>query len=113
MLPEFLFDNIVEYYEFLSRYDPDALDNIDKDILITFAITFLSPTYVKNPFLKAKIVATLSNGLYPVGYHRKGPLFDRLSVHPLSTKHLMPVLIRFFIGKRRSIATLTLVQMSR
>lgn len=57
MQPEFLFDNIVEYYEFLSRYDPDALDNGDKDTLITFAITFLAPTYLKNPFLKAKLVA--------------------------------------------------------
>lgn len=38
------------------RYDPDALDDVDKDIFITFAITFLSPNYVNNPFLKAKLV---------------------------------------------------------
>lgn len=38
------------------RYDPDALDNADKDILITFVLTFVSPTYVNNPFLKAKLV---------------------------------------------------------
>lgn len=57
MLPEYLFDNIAEYFDFLARYEPDALDNVDKDILITFVITFLSPNYVNNPFLKAKLVS--------------------------------------------------------
>ncbi|WVF71299.1 hypothetical protein IAT40_006102 [Kwoniella sp. CBS 6097] len=97
MLPEYLFDNIAEYFDFLARYDPDALDDIDKDILITFIITFLSPGYVNNPFLKAKLVSILSYGLWPMGYWRKGALFDRLSVHSLSTDYLMPTLIRFFI----------------
>lgn len=45
-------------------------------------------------------VQILSNGLYPVGYHRRGPMFDRLSVHPVSIQYLMPALIRFFIGKQ-------------
>jgi ubiquitin conjugation factor E4 B len=101
MLPEFLIDNIVEYYEFLSRYDPDALDNADRDIFITFVLAFLTPNYVNNPFLKAKMIQALSNGLYPMGYYRHGPLFDRLSVFPLSTSYLMPAMIRFFIGKDR------------
>lgn len=34
-----------------------------------------------------------------MGHYRKGPLYDRLNVHPLSTKYLMPSLIRFFIGE--------------
>ncbi|WWD17165.1 hypothetical protein CI109_101603 [Kwoniella shandongensis] len=97
MLPEYLFDNIAEYYDFLSRYEPDAMEDLDKDILITFAITFLSPNYVNNPFLKAKLVSILSYGLWPMGYWRRGALFDRLSVHEMSTKHLMPTLIRFYI----------------
>lgn len=116
MLPEFFFENVVEYYDFLARYSPDALDDADKDILITFAIAFVNPTYVNNPFLKAKLVAVsslcansyhslyfeltwqaLANGLYAVGYWRKGPLFDRLSTHPQSTAHLMPMVIRFWI----------------
>ncbi|OCF74479.1 ubiquitin-conjugation factor E4 B [Kwoniella mangroviensis CBS 8886] len=97
MLPEYLFDNITEYFDFLARYNPDALDDADKDIVITFVVTFLSPNYVNNPFLKAKLVSILSYGLWPMGYWRKGALFDRLSVHSLSTEYLMPTLIRFFI----------------
>ncbi len=97
-------------------YEPEALDDADKDVLITFAITFLSPNYVNNPFLKARLVSVgwartsqtslfcaddgqiLANGLYPVGYFRKGTLFERLGTHSLSTQCLMPTLIRFFIG---------------
>lgn len=41
----------------------------------------------------------LSNGVIPQGTWRKGPLFEQLSVHPLSTQYLMPTLIRFFIGE--------------
>lgn len=44
-----------------------------------------------------RLTQILANGLYPVGYWRKGTLFDRLSLHSLSTTHLMPALIRFFI----------------
>lgn len=62
MLPEYLIENISEYLHFVTRYDPDALDNVDKDILITFAVTFLSPGYINNPFLKAKLVS-VSAGL--------------------------------------------------
>ena len=117
MLPEYLFDNVAEYFEFLSRYRAEALDDGDKDILITFTIVFLSPGYVNNPFMKAKLVHVgllcmdllmtdptqgLSNGLIPQGYWRKGPLFDRLDIHPLSTQYLMPTLIRFFIGENSS-----------
>nr|XP_018262826.1 ubiquitin-conjugation factor E4 B [Kwoniella dejecticola CBS 10117]OBR84984.1 ubiquitin-conjugation factor E4 B [Kwoniella dejecticola CBS 10117] len=97
MLPEYLFDNVTEYFDFLARYHPDALDDVDKDILITFVVVFLSPNYVNNPFLKAKLVSILSYGLWPTGYWRKGALFDRLSIHGLSTEYLMPTLIRFFI----------------
>lgn len=69
MLPEYLFENVAEYIEFLSRqvhchgrqliarYNADALDDADKDILITFTIVFLSPGYVNNPFMKAKLVS--------------------------------------------------------
>ncbi|KAK1924344.1 ubiquitin elongating factor core-domain-containing protein [Papiliotrema laurentii] len=97
MLPEYLIENVVEYLDFLFRYNPEVLENPDKDILITFAIVFLTPGYINNPFLKAKLISILANGLYPVGYYPKGTLFDRLGINPLSTEFLMPTMIRFFI----------------
>ncbi|WWC62119.1 uncharacterized protein I303_104710 [Kwoniella dejecticola CBS 10117] len=69
MLPEYLFDNVTEYFDFLARYHPDALDDVDKDILITFVVVFLSPNYVNNPFLKAKLVSILSYDVESTGGH--------------------------------------------
>lgn len=57
MLPEYFVENIAEYFEFLARYDPSVLEDMDKDILITFVIVFLTPGHVNNPFLKAKLVS--------------------------------------------------------
>ena len=62
VLPEYLIENVTEYLDFLSRYNPNALETADKDILITFAITFLSPGYINNPFLKAKLVSVCTGG---------------------------------------------------
>lgn len=56
MLPEYIIESIAEFFDFVSRYLPDALENMDKDILITFIIVFLTPGYINNPFLKAKFV---------------------------------------------------------
>jgi ubiquitin conjugation factor E4 B len=35
---------------------PDTLTNADKDTIVTFILVFLSPNYVNNPFLKAKLM---------------------------------------------------------
>ena len=97
MLPEYIIDNVTEYLDFLSRYHPEALEGPDKTVVVNFVIAFLSPGYINNPFLKAKSMSILANGLYPVGYFRKGTLYDTLTVDPMATTYLMPSLIRFFI----------------
>ncbi|ORX35769.1 ubiquitin elongating factor core-domain-containing protein [Kockovaella imperatae] len=97
VIPEYFLDNITEYFDFLTRYDPERLEDHEKDIFITFALAFLSPGYINNPFLKAKLVSILSNGLYSSAHHRKGIFFDRLSLHSISSEYLMPSIIRFFI----------------
>lgn len=46
----------------------------------------------------------LAIGVQPWGYFRKGIFYENLIYHPLATEHLMPTLIRFFIGKSTNIA---------
>ena len=46
----------------VRRYDPERLEDHERDIFITFALTFLSPGYVNNPFLKAKLVSVGHDG---------------------------------------------------
>jgi ubiquitin conjugation factor E4 B len=41
-----------------------------------------------------------------VGYYKNGILFDRLGVNSLATSHLMPTIIRFFIGRSSPAQTL-------
>jgi ubiquitin conjugation factor E4 B len=75
MLPEFFVDDILEYYLFVVRFapsisiimasltlpltshTPDVLSPVIKKELLDFVLTFLSSTwYIKNPYLKAKLV---------------------------------------------------------
>lgn len=98
MLPEYLIENVAEYLEFIVRWSPpDTLDKTDKDIIVTFILTFLSPNYVNNPFLKAKFMGILAAGVQPTGYFRRGILYETLIYHPLASHYLMPTLVRFFI----------------
>jgi ubiquitin conjugation factor E4 B len=98
MMPEYLIENVAEYLEFIIRWaDPNTLEKSDKDTIVTFILTFLSPNYVNNPFLKAKFMGILAAGVQPTGYFRRGILYETLIYHPLASHHLMPTLVRFFI----------------
>lgn len=98
MLPEYLIENVAEYLEFIIRWaPPDTLDKTDKETIVTFILTFLSPNYVNNPFLKAKFMGILAAGVQPTGYFRRGILYETLIYHPLASHYLMPTLVRFFI----------------
>ncbi|KAJ9110282.1 hypothetical protein QFC19_001685 [Naganishia cerealis] len=98
MLPEYLIENVAEYLEFIVRWaPPNTLEKTDKDTIVTFILTFLSPNYVNNPFLKAKFMGILAAGVQPTGYFRRGILYETLIYHPLASHYLMPTLVRFFI----------------
>ncbi|KAJ1770468.1 Ubiquitin conjugation factor E4 [Coemansia sp. RSA 1813] len=74
MLPQFLFEDVVEFIVFLAMYSPDTL--IDStlqvgrgsdgglrtfdDIIPLFVVVFLArPGYISNPYMKAKLVDIL------------------------------------------------------
>ncbi|KAJ2508710.1 Ubiquitin conjugation factor E4, partial [Coemansia sp. RSA 1939] len=71
MLPQFLFEDVVEFVVFLAMHSPDTL--IDStlqlgrteglrtfEIIPVFAVVFLArPAYVSNPYMKAKLVDIL------------------------------------------------------
>lgn len=76
MLPEYFIEDVVDFYLFLVRYvvalfamtinnlnyslfshQPESLSVSGKKELVDFIIIFLSSTwYIKNPYLKAKLV---------------------------------------------------------
>lgn len=57
ILPEFVIEDIVEFFLFVLRHSPETVGSSTLDELVTFTVVFLvTPGYIKNPHLKAKLV---------------------------------------------------------
>ncbi|KAA1469869.1 hypothetical protein DENSPDRAFT_835542 [Dentipellis sp. KUC8613] len=98
MLPEYILEDSIEYYIFVTRTAPRSLELSGRDELLIFALTFLTSTwYIKNPFLKLKIVEFLFFGTFR--YRNEGPslLGSVIETHPLALKHLMPAMMHYYI----------------
>lgn len=68
--------------------------------IITLCITFLTNSeYIKNPYLKAKLVSLLFHGTWPVYHRTKGVLGDDLTGAKFANDHLLHALMKFYIGK--------------
>ncbi|KAI0755049.1 ubiquitin elongating factor core-domain-containing protein [Daedaleopsis nitida] len=97
VLPEYLLEDVIEYYLFVIRQSPKSLELSGKNEMLMWCLTFLTSTwYIKNPFLKAKIVEVLFYGTWNWGEHRN-VLTTLLNTHPMALKHLMPALMHFYI----------------
>ncbi|KAG2134372.1 ubiquitin elongating factor core-domain-containing protein [Suillus cothurnatus] len=98
VLPEFIIEDVVEFFLFVVRHSPESLDLSGKDELVIFALTFLTSTwYIKNPFLKAKINEAIFYGVLPYGNDRHGILGHALNTHTVALKNLIPALTHFYI----------------
>ncbi|KAI6166622.1 ubiquitin elongating factor core-domain-containing protein [Pisolithus thermaeus] len=99
VLPEYILEDVIEYFLFVVRHSPNSLDLSGKEELIVFALTFLMSTWcIKNPFLKAKINEAIFYGVLPYGHERNGILSGLLNSHPLALKNLIPAMTHFYIG---------------
>ncbi|KAI0770227.1 ubiquitin elongating factor core-domain-containing protein [Fomes fomentarius] len=97
VLPEYLVEDVIEYYLFVIRQSPKSLELSGRNEMLVWCLTFLTSTwYIKNPFLKAKIVEVLFYGTYNWGEHRS-VLTTLFNTHPVALKHLMPALMGFYI----------------
>ncbi|GAA5817498.1 hypothetical protein MFLAVUS_011046 [Mucor flavus] len=100
MLPEWIIEDIVELFIFIGKYgyDTHVMSQCSHDELVTFIITFLRSTkYVKNPYLKAKLVEILFFFTYPIAKGVPGELESILNSHPLALQHLVPSLMNFYV----------------
>ncbi len=68
--------------------------------IIALCITFLTNSeYIKNPYLKAKLVSLLFHGTWPVYHRQKGVLGDSLIGTKFANDHLLHALMKFYIGE--------------
>ncbi|GJE98441.1 Ubiquitin conjugation factor E4 [Phanerochaete sordida] len=97
VLPEYAIEDVVEFHLFAIRAAPDSLELTGKVELMMWALTFLTSTwYIKNPFLKSKMVEALSYACWKWD-GRRSILESVLNTHPMALKYLMPALIHFYI----------------
>ncbi|KAJ1303373.1 hypothetical protein OPQ81_011567 [Rhizoctonia solani] len=98
MLPEYFIEDVVDYYIYVMKYRFDLLDTTLRTEFLVFALTFLSSTwYIKNPFLKSKILQGLFYGSIHIGRERDGLFGALFNSHPLALQHLLPSLMWFYV----------------
>ncbi|KAF8315752.1 ubiquitin elongating factor core-domain-containing protein [Cantharellus anzutake] len=98
-LPEYFVEDVIEFYLYVVKHTPDSIRVVGKE-LIDFILAFLSsPWYIKNPFLKAKVIQILFFGTLSYAQETSGVLGPLLNTYPLALKHLMPTLMNFYVGK--------------
>lgn len=81
-----------------SSETPQSLEVSGKEEMLKWSLTFLTSTwYIKNPFLKNKMIEALSWGV--LSYDGRRSLLNSLvNGHQLAMKHLVPALVHFYIG---------------
>lgn len=97
-LPEYALLDIVENFMFVFRYIPKVIMSAVGDELVGLCVAFLeSSEYVRNPYLKSKLVTLLFNGSWPIYHLSKGVLGDVMTNSNFSNKHLLHAVMKFYI----------------
>jgi ubiquitin conjugation factor E4 B len=80
-------------------YIPEVMISAVGDEIIALCITFLTNSdYIKNPYLKAKLVSLLFHSTWPVYHLKKGILGENLTSLKFANDHLLHALMKFYIG---------------
>ncbi|OSX59930.1 hypothetical protein POSPLADRAFT_1066990 [Postia placenta MAD-698-R-SB12] len=97
VLPEYLIEDVIDYQLYVVRQSPESLELSGKNEILVWTLTFLTSTwYIKNPFLKAKLVEVLFYASLNWGGHR-AIMTSTLNSHPIALKYLVPALTHFYI----------------
>ncbi|KAG0374728.1 hypothetical protein BGX24_010026 [Mortierella sp. AD032] len=99
ILPEYIIEDIVEFFIFVLRHSPETVASSSMDELVTFTMIFLStPGYIKNPHLKAKLVEILFFMTLPYrGQRNDDTLGIKLNTNPMALQCLVPAIMNFYV----------------
>lgn len=82
------------------RYAPQVLyEPCTQDIVMFLVVMLCNQNYIRNPYLVAKLVEVMFM-TNPAVQPRTQKFFEMIENHPLSTKLLVPSLMKFYTGKR-------------
>ncbi|KAF9919148.1 hypothetical protein BX616_000836 [Lobosporangium transversale] len=98
-LPEYIIEDIVEFFLFVLRHSHETVGSSTLDELITFTMVFLiTPGYIKNPYLKAKFAEILFYMTLPYrGQRNDDTLGMKLNTHPMALQCLIPAIMNFYV----------------
>lgn len=96
-LPEYALEDIVNTFIFIFRHIPDITISSIGDELVVLCVTFLESDYIKNPYLKAKLVSLLFFGTWPIHHLQKGVISDALIGSKFANDNLLHALMKFYI----------------
>ncbi|KAJ3088787.1 hypothetical protein HK102_007908 [Quaeritorhiza haematococci] len=101
-IPEWIVEDICEYYLFVCRYKLTIFENQPRDEIVAFSMLMLANShYVKNPYLKSKLVEILFYFTLPMYRTHSGEAIGRLdgvfSTHPMCREHLVRSLMKFYV----------------
>uniref|UniRef100_A0A6I8QAV5 Ubiquitin conjugation factor E4 B n=1 Tax=Xenopus tropicalis TaxID=8364 RepID=A0A6I8QAV5_XENTR len=95
-LPEFYVEDVAEFLFFIVQYAPQVLfEPCTQDVATFLVVLLCNQNYIRNPYLVAKLVEVMfvTN---PAIQHRTQKFFEMIESHPLSTKLLVPSLMKFY-----------------
>ncbi|XP_033104653.1 ubiquitin conjugation factor E4 B-like [Anneissia japonica] len=95
-LPEWYMEDIAEFILFIVQFSPNILQDTCLPTVITFLVVFVSSAnYIHNPYLVAKLIEVLFV-LNPAIQEKTKQVFEDITLHPMSSRHLVPALMNFF-----------------
>ncbi|CAN8104210.1 unnamed protein product [Discula destructiva] len=97
-LPEYALLNIIDNFMFVFRYVPKVIMSAVGDETIALCVAFLeSSEYIKNPYLKSKLITLLYNGTWGIYHLSRGVLGDAMTNSNFANKHLLHAVMKFYI----------------
>jgi ubiquitin conjugation factor E4 B len=104
-LPEWMFEDICEYYLFVVRHCPKVFENSARDEFFCFAMFFLKNAgIVRSPYLKSKLIEVLFMFRHALNNYqdgsKKGELDVPFSTHPFCKDFFVDSIVRFYVGMK-------------
>ncbi|XP_008264165.2 ubiquitin conjugation factor E4 B isoform X1 [Oryctolagus cuniculus] len=104
-LPEFYVEDVAEFLFFIVQYSPQVLyEPCTQDIVMFLVVMLCNQNYIRNPYLVAKLVEVMFM-TNPSVQPRTQKFFEMIENHPLSTKLLVPSLMKFYTDVEHTGAT--------
>ncbi|XP_025067030.1 ubiquitin conjugation factor E4 B isoform X1 [Alligator sinensis] len=104
-LPEFYVEDVAEFLFFIVQYAPQVLyEPCTQDIVMFLVVMLCNQNYIRNPYLIAKLVEVMFM-TNPAVQPRTQKFFEMIENHPLSTKLLVPSLMKFYTDVEHTGAT--------